>query len=91
MSSLERVGDEAFRILRETVNGVAFPKQNNLATKSWLMHHCTFPPYWMHESNHVNAFVNSLDGTRLEVIGQELGGPGARADIAAEFVTDGCS
>ena len=42
----------------------------------------------MHESNHVNAFVNSLDGTRLEVIGQELGGPGARADIAAEFVTD---
>ena len=50
-----------------------------------------FPPYWMHESNHVNAFVNSLDGTRLEVIGQELGGPGARADIAAEFVTDGCS
>ena len=47
-----------------------------------------FPPYWMHESNHVNTFVNGLHGTRLEVLGQELGGPGARADIAAEFVTD---
>ena len=70
MSSLERVGDEAFRIVRTTLDGVAFP------------------PFWMHESNHVNAIVNNLLDPRLEVSGQELGGPGARADIAAEFVTD---